>query len=71
MKFRHRKTWCRGRISLGLLRSERGALHGIPDEGEISTLSSENGGDRCLRNQVNNRGTGAQKFEDAQERRGG
>ena len=71
MKFCHRKTWCRGRISLGLIRSERGVLHGIPDEGKIFTLYSENGGDSCLENQINNRGIGSQKLQDVQERREG
>ena len=70
MKLCLRKLWFRNRITLGLLIYERHVLNGIPGEGEISTLSSENGGDMCLRNQVNNRGTGAHKFEDAQERRG-
>ena len=45
MKLCLRKLWFRNRITLGLLIYERHVLNGIPGEGEISTLSSENGGD--------------------------
>ena len=61
----------RERPSLGLLKKERGVFHGIPDEGEIFTLYSENGGDSHLENQINNRGIGSQKLQDVQERREG
>ena len=71
MKLCHRKLWFRERPSLGLLKNERGVFQGIPDEGEILTMYSENGDDSYLENQINNRGIGSQKLQDVQERREG
>ena len=71
MKLCHRKLWFRERPSLGLLKNERGIFRGIPDEVEILTMYSENGGDSYLENQINNRGIGSQKLQDVQERREG
>ena len=62
MKLCHRKLWFRERPSLGLLKNERVIFHGIPDEGEILTMYSENGDDSYLENQINNRGIGSQKL---------
>ena len=71
MKLCHRKSWFREMPSLGLLKNERGVFRGIPDEGEILTMYSENGDDSYLENQINNRGIGSQKLQDVQERREG